>query len=192
VTDVTLAGALLVLSSPLMLALAIAVRLSSPGPVMYRWPVVGRNGRPFTGYKFRTMVQDADLLKASLLDRNEMVGPVFKLANDPRLTKLGRWLRRYSLDEVPQLWSVLKGDMSLVGPRPALRDEYQRFELWQMRKVSVTPGMTCLWQVRGRNAIRDFAEWARLDLHYIDHWSLWLDFTILLRTAAAIARGTGR
>ncbi len=189
--DLALVIPLLIFLSPLCLLLALAVRLSSPGPIFYAWRVLGRNGRPFTGYKFRTMVRDADALKARLMERNEMVGPVFKLARDPRLTPLGRWLRRYSLDELPQLWSVLKGDMSLVGPRPPFRDEYQNFTLWQMRKLSVTPGITCLWQVSGRNRIRDFAEWARLDLRYIDHWSLWLDLKILTRTLAVVLRGSG-
>ncbi len=189
--DVTLAAALLVVTSPLLVAIGLAVRLSSPGPALYPWRVVGRHGRPFTGYKFRTMVQDADAAKAQLLAKNEMRGPVFKMANDPRVTPLGRWLRKYSLDELPQLWSVLKGDMSLVGPRPAYRSEYERFELWQMRKLSVTPGLTCLWQVRGRNRIRDFEQWARLDLEYVDRWSLSLDLKIIAQTAVAIFRGTG-
>jgi lipopolysaccharide/colanic/teichoic acid biosynthesis glycosyltransferase len=190
--DVVGASLLLLVLSPLLLILALAVRLSSPGPVLYTWRVRGRHGRPITGYKFRTMVPDADRRKPHLLQRNEMVGPVFKLSRDPRITPLGRWLRRYSLDELPQLISVIKGDMSLVGPRPVLRDEYQAFELWQMRKLSVTPGMTCLWQSGGRNTITDFDEWARLDLDYIDHWSLGLDLRILLRTATAVVRGTGR
>jgi lipopolysaccharide/colanic/teichoic acid biosynthesis glycosyltransferase len=189
--DIVVSLGLLVLLSPLLAALAVAVRLSSPGPIFYRWRVLGRNGRPFTGFKFRTMVRDADSLKLSLLEHNQMVGPVFKVADDPRVTSVGRWLRRYSLDEVPQLWNVLKGDMSLVGPRPVFREEYVRFELWQMRKLSVTPGVTCLWQVQGRNSIRDFSDWAKLDLQYIDEWSLALDAKILARTVQAVARGTG-
>jgi lipopolysaccharide/colanic/teichoic acid biosynthesis glycosyltransferase len=190
--DLLLASALAVLLSPLLIALALLVRASSPGPALYRWRVLGRNGRPFTGYKFRTMVEDADRRRADLIPRNEMSGPVFKLADDPRLTAIGRWLRRYSLDELPQLWSVVKGDMSLVGPRPAFREEYRQFELWQMRKLSVTPGLTCLWQVRGRNAISHFADWARLDLQYIDEWSLGLDVKILAQTMVAVIKGTGR
>lgn len=190
--DLLVAAALTVLLSPLLIVLALLVRASSRGPALYRWRVLGRNGRPFTGYKFRTMVVDADRRRADLIALNEMSGPVFKLANDPRLTGIGRWLRRYSLDELPQLWSVLKGDMSLVGPRPAFREEYCQFELWQMRKLSVTPGLTCLWQVRGRNAISQFADWARLDLQYIDEWSLWLDITILGQTILTVIKGTGR
>lgn len=190
--DLVGAGAALVLLSPLFAVIAIAVRRSSPGPVIYHWRVVGRGGRPFTGYKFRTMVVDADRRKADLLARNEMTGPMFKMERDPRITPLGRVLRRYSLDELPQFWSVLKGDMSLVGPRPPLQSEWERFEPWQRRKLSVKPGITCLWQVRGRNDIRDFDDWVRLDLEYIDRWSLWLDCKILLQTVPAVLRGTGR
>ena len=189
--DVLVASLVLVVGSPLLLGVGLAVRLSSPGPALYRWRVLGRYGRPVTAYKFRTMVQNADALKPELTPRNEMRGPVFQLADDPRLTNLGRWLRKHSIDELPQLWSVLKGEFSLVGPRPPLRDEYPRFELWQMRKLSITPGLTCLWQVTGRNTINDFAEWARLDLHYIDTWSLRLDAIILLRTIVAVIKGTG-
>jgi lipopolysaccharide/colanic/teichoic acid biosynthesis glycosyltransferase len=189
--DLVGALALIVLLSPLLVALAMVVRLSSAGPIFYRWQARGRNGRPFTAYKFRTMVRDADARKAELLAYNYMLGPVFKLAEDPRVTRAGRWLRRYSLDELPQLWNVLKGEMSLVGPRPPHGHEYVQFELWQMRKLSVTPGLTCLWQVNGRNRIRDFGQWARLDLDYIDHWSLRLDFSILLRTVGAVIAGTG-
>jgi lipopolysaccharide/colanic/teichoic acid biosynthesis glycosyltransferase len=191
IADVVLSAGMLIGLSPVLLGIAIGVRLSSPGPILYRWEVVGRNGRPFTGYKFRTMVPEADNLKPALCAANEMVGPVFKLTNDPRVTHFGRWLRRFSLDEFPQLWNVLKGDMSLVGPRPPLREEYPHFELWQMRKLSATPGLTCLWQINGRNAIRDFADWVRLDLQYIDQWSLRLDASILARTIPAVFKGTG-
>jgi lipopolysaccharide/colanic/teichoic acid biosynthesis glycosyltransferase len=190
--DVAVSALLLVALAPLLALVALAVKLSSPGPVLYRWHVVGEKGREFTGYKFRTMVANADALKAALLAQNEMRGPVFKMADDPRITPVGRVLRKYSLDELPQLWSVLKGDMSLVGPRPAFRSELERYEFWQMRKLSTRPGITCLWQVRGRNAITDFDEWVRLDLEYIDTWSLWLDCKILARTAWAVVAGTGR
>src|SRR5437773_7852858 len=139
--------------------------------------VVGKNGVEFPIYKFRTMIDRAEDMKAQLLEHNEMNGPVFKIRNDPRLTPLGRFLRKYSLDELPQLWSVLKGDMSLVGPRPPLQTEYAQFTEWQKGKLAVTPGMTCLWQVSGRNDIREFDEWVRLDLEYIGRWSLWLDLT---------------
>jgi exopolysaccharide biosynthesis polyprenyl glycosylphosphotransferase len=190
--DVVFSAVLVVLLSPLLLAIAAAIKLTTPGlPVLYPWRVVGQKGVEFTGYKFTSMYADADALKPQLLGKNEMSGPVFKIKNDPRITPLGRILRKYSLDELPQLWSVIKGDMSLVGPRPAFRHELERFEMWQKRKLSVRPGITCLWQVRGRNRIRDFNEWVRMDLEYIDNWSLWLDFKILLRTAGAVLRGTG-
>jgi lipopolysaccharide/colanic/teichoic acid biosynthesis glycosyltransferase len=153
--------------------------------------VLGRHAQPFIGYKFRTMVTDADALKDQLRARNEMSGPVFKLRNDPRVTGFGRWLRRYSIDELPQLWSVLKGDMSLVGPRPPSAEEFLQFEPWQWHKLAVTPGITCLWQVGGRSEINDFAEWAALDLEYIRRWSLWLDAQILLRTVPAVLSARG-
>jgi lipopolysaccharide/colanic/teichoic acid biosynthesis glycosyltransferase len=190
--DAVTAAGLLLLLSPLLVCIALTVRFSSPGPPFYRWEVLGKYGRPFTGYKFRTMVVDAGARKAELLAHNEMSGPVFKMTNDPRVTSVGRWLRKFSLDELPQLWSVLKGDMSLVGPRPPYRSEYENFELWQMRKLSVKPGMTCLWQASGRNDIRDFDEWAKLDLEYIDNWSLWLDVKILMMTFLAVVGGTGK
>jgi lipopolysaccharide/colanic/teichoic acid biosynthesis glycosyltransferase len=189
--DIGGAAVLLALLSPVLLVIAIMVKLTSDGPVLYPWRVLGENGRPFIGYKFRTMVREADALKAQLQHLNERSGPVFKMAKDPRVTPLGRWLRKHSLDELPQLWSVLVGDMTLVGPRPPGPDEYRNFELWQMRKLSVKPGMTCLWQVEGRSTVTDFADWARLDLRYIDTWSLRSDFQILLRTAAVVVKGTG-
>jgi exopolysaccharide biosynthesis polyprenyl glycosylphosphotransferase len=189
--DVAIPAVLLVLLSPLLLLIAVAVKLSSPGLILYRWRVLGRNNREFVGYKFRTMAVNADSLKTSLLAQNEMQGPVFKMTNDPRVTPLGRILRKYSLDELPQLWSVLKGDMSLVGPRPVFPSEFERFQFWQMRKLSVRPGITCLWQVNGRNTIADFDEWIRLDLKYIDNWSLWLDLKILAQTALVVIKGTG-
>jgi len=177
--------------SPVLLIVGLLVKLTSPGPVFYPWNVIGRDGRPFRGYKFRTMVQNADALKAELAHQNEMAGPVFKMKNDPRITPVGRVLRKYSIDELPQLWSVLKGDMSLVGPRPAGPLEWEQYEPWQRRKLSVTPGITCLWQVNGRNRISDFDEWVKLDLYYIDNWSLSLDIKILCRTILVVLRGTG-
>lgn len=192
VIDVVISAALLVLTAPLFMLIAAAIKLTTPHlPVFYPWHVIGLNGRPFTGYKFTTMVADADEQKRHLLWRNEMQGPVFKLKDDPRVTSLGRFLRKYSLNELPQLWSVLKGDMSLVGPRPAFRHELARYELWHKRKLCFKPGLTCFWQVSGRNRISDFDEWVRLDLEYIDRWSLWLDFRILARTAWAVVSGSG-
>jgi lipopolysaccharide/colanic/teichoic acid biosynthesis glycosyltransferase len=176
---------------PLFILIAITIKWTSKGPVLYPWLVVGQNNRDFASYKFRTMIENADKLKDELQNQNEMEGPVFKIKNDPRITRVGQLLRKYSLDELPQLWSVFKGEMSLVGPRPPFRSEIDRCELWQRRKISFKPGMTCLWQVRGRNQISDFNEWCRLDLEYIDNWSLWLDFKILCRTAFVVLKGTG-
>lgn len=183
---------LLLLLSPLLLVLALLVKLTSRGPVLYRWRVVGKGGRPFVGYKFRSMVANADELKAQLENCNEMTGPVFKLTHDPRITPLGSWMRRYSVDELPQLFSVVKGDMSLVGPRPPLVTEYERFTEYQKQKLVVKPGITCLWQVSGRNQVRDFDEWVKLDLEYIRNWSLMLDLKILLRTVCEVFAGSGK
>ncbi len=190
--ELLVSGSLLVALSPLFLILALAVKLTSRGPVFYRWNVVGKGGRPFTGYKFRSMCANADNLKEKLEPLNEMHGPVFKLTKDPRVTRLGAWMRRHSLDELPQLYSVLKGDMSLVGPRPPLVSEYFRFNEYQKQKLAVKPGMTCLWQVSGRNEINTFDEWMKLDLEYIRRWSLKLDLWILFKTAREIFAGSGK
>jgi lipopolysaccharide/colanic/teichoic acid biosynthesis glycosyltransferase len=192
VVDVAVSASLLVALSPLLLALAALVKLSSRGPVFYRWQVVGRAGLPFVSYKFRSMVANADALKPQLIRRNEMTGPVFKLTHDPRITPLGAWMRRYSLDELPQLYSVLVGDMSLVGPRPPLETEFIQFTNFQKQKLAVRPGITCLWQVSGRNRVRDFDDWVRMDLDYIRTWSLTLDFRILVHTVAEVFRGSGK
>jgi exopolysaccharide biosynthesis polyprenyl glycosylphosphotransferase len=176
----------------LMAVIALLIKLTSPGPVMFRQPRSGLNGKPFTIYKFRTMVTNAEQFKHELAAMNEMSGPVFKVTNDPRVTPVGKWLRKFSLDELPQLFNVLRGEMSLVGPRPLPVDEVKRFDdLAHRRRLSVKPGLTCLWQISGRNQISDFKEWVRLDLEYIDHWSLWLDLKILLRTIPAVLIGTG-
>lgn len=186
--DIFIAALLLLVLSPLLLLIAALIRLTSGAPVLYAWRVVGQSGRPFVGYKFRTMVTNADQIKRELMERNEMRGgPVFKIKDDPRVTPIGRILRKYSLDELPQLWSVLKGDMSLVGPRPPLQTEYAQFEEWQKRKLAVKPGMTCLWQVRGKPS--DWNEWLRLDFEYIDRWSLWLDLKILWQTFVVVITG---
>jgi exopolysaccharide biosynthesis polyprenyl glycosylphosphotransferase len=190
--DIVVSAGLLVALLPVFGLIALAIKLTTPNlPVLYKWRVVGLKGRRFTGYKFTTMVEDADSQKEHLRDRNEMQGPVFKIKDDPRVTPLGRLLRKFSLNELPQLWSVLKGDMSLVGPRPAFAHELERYELWQKRKLCVRPGITCLWQVRGRNRISSFDDWVRMDLEYIDSWTLWLDVKILLRTVWAVITGTG-
>jgi lipopolysaccharide/colanic/teichoic acid biosynthesis glycosyltransferase len=190
--DVTGSAILLLLLSPVFLLLAILVKRGSSGPIFYRWKVVGSGGRKFTGYKFRSMVANADALRDELASRNEMTGPVFKISNDPRITKVGAWLRKYSLDELPQLYSVLKGDMSLVGPRPPLATEFEQFTEYQKQKMAVKPGITCLWQVNGRNEISDFDEWVRLDLEYISQWSLSLDLAILMRTVETVFSGSGK
>ena len=189
--DITIAGIGLATLWPLFALLALAVKVTSPGPAFYRWPVVGLGGRYFISYKFRTMVANADELKEELMRQNEMTGPAFKMKDDPRVTGVGRILRKFSLDELPQLWSVVKVDMSLVGPRPPLQKEYALFSPWQKQKLLFKPGITCLWQVSGRNEIHDFDEWIRLDLAYIRDWSLWLDIRILLKTIPAVFRTRG-
>jgi lipopolysaccharide/colanic/teichoic acid biosynthesis glycosyltransferase len=171
---------------------ALAVKLTSPGPVFFRQQRSGLNGAPFSIYKFRTMMTNAEQFQHELAAMNEMSGPVFKVTNDPRITPVGKWIRKYSLDEFPQLFNVLRGEMSLVGPRPLPVDEVKRFsDLAHRRRLSVKPGLTCLWQIKGRNQISDFKEWVRLDLEYIDSWSIWLDLKILLLTPGAVLRGTG-
>ncbi|NWF93028.1 MAG: sugar transferase [Syntrophaceae bacterium] len=189
--DILLSGSLLIFLSPLFLLIALVVKATSEGPAFYEWNVMGFNKKPFRSWKFRTMVVDADARKEVLMSQNEMKGPVFKIKNDPRVTKVGRFLRKFSLDELPQLWSVFKGDMSLVGPRPAGPHELSRYESWHRRKLSIKPGITCLWQVSGRNKINDFNEWVRMDLEYIDNWSFWLDVKILFKTFLTVVKGTG-
>jgi len=189
--DIAIAAILLVALSPALAVIAVAIKATSKGPVLFPCRWVGMNGTTFTGYKFRSMVDGAERQEAELQDRNEMTGPAFKLTDDPRVTPLGRTLRKYSLDELPQLWSVLKGDLSLVGPRPPREHEYARFSPSQMRKMTVKPGITCLWQVEGRHAISDVDQWVERDLDYIRRWSLWLDIKILARTALVVLKGTG-
>lgn len=186
------AALMLMIGALPMLMIALLVKWTSPGPVFFRQQRSGLNGAPFTIYKFRTMTSNAEQLKHELAAMNEMTGPVFKVTNDPRVTPIGKWLRKFSLDELPQLFNVLRGEMSLVGPRPLPVDEVKRFnDVAHRRRLSVKPGLTCLWQVSGRNKISDFKEWVRLDLEYIDNWSIWLDLTILLRTIPAVFVGTG-
>lgn len=192
ILDVFGALAFLLVLSPFFLLFALLVKFTSPGPIFFRQTRSGLNGRPFTMLKFRSMVTNAEQRKAELEALNEMTGPVFKLTNDPRVTPIGRVLRRWSIDEWPQMLNVLVGDMSLVGPRPLPVDEVNRFDdLAHRRRLSVKPGLTCLWQIKGRNEVRDFKDWVRLDLEYIDNWSIWLDFKILARTIPVVFMGTG-
>ena len=183
---------LLIVSSPLFLIIPPLIKLTSKGPVFFRQQRSGLNGRPFTMFKFRTMCTDAEQRKHEFEALNEMSGPVFKIAKDPRITPIGRFLRKFSLDEFPQLYNVLRGDMSLVGPRPLPEYEVKRFDdCAHRRRLSVKPGLTCLWQVSGRNEVKSFDDWVRLDLQYIDTWSFWLDVKILLRTIPVVLLGTG-
>lgn len=182
----------LIVLSPVFLAVAIGIRLTSPGPVVFRQQRAGLHGQPFTMLKFRTMSNDAEQRKADLMELNEMNGPVFKIENDPRVTPLGRFLRRTSIDEFPQLWNVLRGEMSLVGPRPLPVGEVAMFESTvHRRRLSMKPGLTCLWQIRGRSSVTNFNDWVRMDLEYIDNWSLFLDLFIVLRTIPTVLLGIG-
>lgn len=185
------AVALALLFFPLI-AVAVTIKLTSPGPIFFRQLRGGKHGKPFTMFKFRSMHTDAEMRRAELEAFNQMSGPVFKVENDPRVTKIGHWLRKTSIDELPQLLNVLQGSMSLVGPRPLPLYEVEKFEnTAQRRRLSVKPGLTCLWQVSGRNEVRDFNEWVKLDLKYIDNWSIWLDLSILLRTVPVVVFGFG-
>ncbi|HEX8372466.1 MAG TPA: sugar transferase [Chthoniobacterales bacterium] len=182
----------IIVLSPLLLLVALAVRLTSPGVVIFRQMRGGRHGEPFPMYKFRSMYSDAEQRKHELEAMNQMTGPVFKMDADPRITPLGRFLRKYSIDELPQLFNVLRGHMSLVGPRPLPLYEVARFETTShRRRLSVKPGLTCLWQIAGRNEVTNFHDWVRLDLAYIDNWSLWLDLKILVKTIPAVIMGAG-
>ncbi|HWN41413.1 MAG TPA: sugar transferase, partial [Thermoanaerobaculia bacterium] len=188
--DVALASLLLLLGLPVVTLIAGLIKLTSGGNVLFRQTRCGLNGRFFTLYKFRTMVEGAEDRRRELLHLNEMKGPVFKLRSDPRVTWLGRILRRFSLDELPQLWNVLRGDMSLVGPRPPIPEEVAQYQRWQRRRLAMKPGLTCLWQISGRNNI-DFERWMQLDLEYIDSWSPMLDLKILLKTIPVVLSGKG-
>jgi len=191
VIDIIGAIIALILFSPFMLIAALGIWITDGKPIIYQWNVMGLNKNQIKSWKFRTMVKNADELKQNLLEKNEMQGPIFKIKDDPRVLPFGRWLRKFSIDETPQLFSVLKGDLSLVGPRPAGPHELKRYESWQRRKLSVKPGLTCLWQTSGRNSINSFNDWVRMDLEYIDNWSLWLDFKIILKTIPAVILGKG-
>ncbi|MBI4004255.1 MAG: sugar transferase [Candidatus Omnitrophica bacterium] len=191
VLDVVIAGLGLVVLLPLFVVVSLLIKATSSGPVLFQQVRCGLNGRRFTLYKFRSMVMDAEAKRAELAHLNELNGPVFKLTNDPRLTPVGRWLRKMSLDELPQLYNVFKGEMSLVGPRPPIPGEVEQYQAWQRRRLSMRPGITGQWQVNGRNHIVDFDKWMRLDLEYIDRWSLALDVKILAKTIPAVFFGVG-
>ncbi|HEX4998684.1 MAG TPA: sugar transferase, partial [Terriglobia bacterium] len=190
VMDVTVAGIAILVAAPFLLVSAILIKLTSPGPILFKQQRCGLNGRVFTMYKLRSMVDNAEQQRLELEAINEMDGPVFKSSRDPRITPVGRILRRWSIDEFPQLLNVLRGDMSIVGPRPPLPQEVARYERWQRRRLSMKPGITCLWQVSGRNEV-SFQDWMKLDLRYIDNWSLLLDLKILLKTVPVVIWGRG-
>lgn len=188
--DLALACALLVMTAPLFALIALLIKTTSRGPVIFRQVRCGLGGREFVFYKFRSMVENAEAAQSRLQHLNEMSGPVFKIGKDPRCTPVGRFLRKFSLDELPQLMNILKGNMSFVGPRPPLPGEVENYRRWQRRRLRMKPGLTCLWQVRGRNEI-DFEEWMKLDLQYIDNWSLLLDVKIALKTIPIVLLGKG-
>jgi len=190
VLDITVSSIALVLLSPIMLAIAIAIRIDSEGSTFYRAHRIGRKGRTFTCYKFRTMVANADKLREQLSHMNERDSVLFKIANDPRITRVGRWLRKYSLDELPQFYNVLRGDMSLVGPRPPIAHEVEQYDLSHLRRLNVLPGITGLWQVEARQD-PSFDSYISLDTAYVENWSLWLDMKILARTVGVVVAGTG-
>jgi exopolysaccharide biosynthesis polyprenyl glycosylphosphotransferase len=188
--DIGISAVLLLLISPILLLIAIAIRLESHGDILFRQPRVGRDGQTFTCFKFRSMVEGADNARAALWRHNEATGPIFKMRDDPRITRVGRFIRRFSIDELPQLWNVLRGDMSLVGPRPPMPSEVASYADWHRRRLEVAPGITGLWQVSGRSDLT-FDEMVLLDLFYAENWSLGLDLKILLRTVPTVLRGTG-
>jgi len=189
--DLAGAGAALILMAPALALLSFLIKLDSPGPMLYAAFRAGRKGKPFLCYKFRTMVREAEVLKGPLRERNERLGPVFKIKDDPRITRVGRFLRRYSLDELPQLWNVLRGEMSLVGPRPHPLDDFSGYAIEHLPRLDVTPGMTGLWQVSAREN-PSFQAGLNLDLEYIQRWNLAMDLRILLKTAGAVLRGSGQ
>ncbi len=188
--DILASSAALALLSPPMLVVAALIKLTSRGPLLFKQDRVGLHGRPFHMLKFRSMVANAEELKARLMAHNEQKGPVFKMKRDPRITGVGRFIRKYSIDELPQLINVLRGEMSIVGPRPPIPSEVEKYEAWQRRRLSVRPGLTCVWQVSGRNQI-SFEEWMYLDMQYIDHWSLAQDFQLILKTVPVVLTGRG-
>ena len=183
--DIIGAGSGLLLLSPVIAIVACAVKFTSKGPIFFSQKRVGKNGQLFDMYKFRSMVVNAEELKEKLAHQNEMSGPMFKMKDDPRVTKVGKFIRKTSLDELPQLWNVLKGDMSLVGPRPSLPKEVAQFEDWMHKRLEVKPGLTCYWQVSGRNNI-DFEDWMKLDIKYVEEKSTWVDIKLIFKTVGVL------
>jgi exopolysaccharide biosynthesis polyprenyl glycosylphosphotransferase len=188
--DITASALALGVLSPLLLGVAAVIKLTSRGPIFFKQKRVGLNGKHFHMLKFRSMVVNAEELKAKLAALNEQTGPVFKMKNDPRITRVGRFIRKYSIDELPQLINVLRGEMSVVGPRPPIPSEVEKYATWQRRRLSVRPGLTCIWQVSGRNQI-SFEDWMYLDMRYIDHWSLGTDLGLILKTVPVVLTGSG-
>ena len=181
IIDIIGAGLGLILLSPIIAIVACAVKVTSKGPIFFSQKRVGKNGELFEMYKFRSMVVNAEELKENLEDQNEMSGPMFKIKDDPRVTKVGKFIRKTSIDELPQLWNILKGDMSLVGPRPSLPKEVEQFDNWMFKRLSVRPGLTCYWQVSGRNNI-DFEDWMKLDVKYVEERNNWIDIKLIFKT----------
>jgi exopolysaccharide biosynthesis polyprenyl glycosylphosphotransferase len=191
IMDISISLTLIILLSPILLIIALTIKFTSPGDIIFKQKRVGLRGRPFDLYKFRTMIADAEKLKKELATSNEADGPVFKIKDDPRVTPIGKFLRKSGLDELPQLFNILKGEMSLIGPRPPLPEETKSYKRWQLRRLSVKPGLSCFWQIKpDRNSIK-FEKWMEMDLAYIDNWSLRLDFIILLKTIATVFQRTG-
>ncbi|MBU1109750.1 MAG: sugar transferase [Candidatus Riflebacteria bacterium] len=188
--DIVISATMLILLSPIFIFTAILIKLFMPGQVLFSQTRSGKNCCTFKLLKFRSMIADAEAFREDLEAQNEAEGPVFKIKDDPRITALGKFIRKFSIDELPQLWNVLKGDMSLVGPRPPIPAEVDKYEPWQLRRLDMRPGLSCIWQVSGRNKI-SFNDWMKMDLYYVDNWSLWLDFKILLRTVPAVLTGEG-
>tara|TARA_B100001057_G_scaffold171070_1_gene171850 strand:- start:3600 stop:4232 length:633 start_codon:yes stop_codon:yes gene_type:complete len=189
--DIIFSLASIIILIPVFILISLLILLLNGYPIFYQWNVHGFQGKRFSSYKFRTMTVHADSQKNDLEKSNEMSGVVFKIKNDPRITNFGKMLRKYSLDELPQLFAVLKGDMSLIGPRPSFPHELEKFQDWQKRKLSVVPGLSCIWQVSGRNKIDSFDDWVKLDLYYIDNWSLALDIEIFFKTIITVIKGSG-
>ncbi|NVO19614.1 MAG: sugar transferase [Bacteroidetes bacterium] len=192
ISDFLISSAIIVLWMPLMAAIAIIIKVTSKGPIVFKQKRVGLHGREFYIYKFRTMLKDAEKMQMTIMDQNEMSGPVFKIKNDPRITKVGKFLRRTSLDELPQFFNVIKGDMSLVGPRPPIMSEVKQYKPWQLRRLSMRPGITCTWQTTPKRNSVSFEEWMKMDLQYIDNWSLEKDFILTFKTLRTVFMGSGQ